>query len=310
MDLKYDILKYIAKTRMSAKKRILVEGRDDKSHIKNLLDVLHKGHKVKIDTAEDIKGVCKVTARNNRAKIDAVASYCKDSKHHKNLFYLCDREYIKFNIDSEVHDLMDDHILDGNLAWTIGHSIENYFFKEDLLSESYRFLCGSAYKSQAIALFRNILPSAFKVVAAISLAARDLNKASYPLGVIGWKNFSLNDNEVNFDSSAWVAANSTEIATEFHSYYLKQLPIVASTNEIICSRICRGHTAMLMLQRIFSACLYQVTVSVDSDLAEKDASNFSKLKENTLANALCESWINQAKRGEGLYPNQLIAAVA
>ena len=38
MELKYTIPKYIAKVKMSSKKRILVEGKDDKSHIKNLLD--------------------------------------------------------------------------------------------------------------------------------------------------------------------------------------------------------------------------------------------------------------------------------
>ncbi len=40
MNLKYDISNYIASVKMSSKKRILVEGRNDKSHISNLLDVL------------------------------------------------------------------------------------------------------------------------------------------------------------------------------------------------------------------------------------------------------------------------------
>jgi len=114
MDLKYDIGKYITKTKMSSKKRILVEGRDDKAHIKNLIDVLHKGHRVKIDTAESIKGISTETNRNNRAKIDTIHQRCKDSTDHHNLFFLCDREFLKFEIKDQVVDLMLDHETDGN----------------------------------------------------------------------------------------------------------------------------------------------------------------------------------------------------
>jgi hypothetical protein len=90
MEVKYDVPKYIASVRMSSKKRILVEGKDDKAHIKNLLNVTLGSNRIKIDTAENIKGDCRVTSKNNRAKIEKIHSFCEASNEHNNLYFLCD----------------------------------------------------------------------------------------------------------------------------------------------------------------------------------------------------------------------------
>src|SRR5690554_1807180 len=145
MEVKYDISKYITSVKMSSKKRILVEGKEDKSHIKNLLDALFGKTKIKIDTAENIKGECGLTSKNNRAKIDRIHNLCKESGGHENLFLLCDREYFKFNIGKEIEDLMSEHENDGNLSWTIGHSIENYFVDSELIIGAFRYLSGSGF---------------------------------------------------------------------------------------------------------------------------------------------------------------------
>ena len=146
MDLKYDISNYIASVKMSSKKRILVEGRDDRSHVNNLLYVLLADHKIKIDTAENIKGDCSTTAKNNRAKIEKIHAATEASSSHDNLFYLCDREFIKFDIDKKIIDRMTGHENDGNFSWTIGHSFENYFFTDELVCKAYRFLIGNQIK--------------------------------------------------------------------------------------------------------------------------------------------------------------------
>lgn len=310
MDLKYDIGKYVTKTKMSSKKRILVEGRADKSHIKNLLDVLHKGHRVKIDTAENIKGISKETNCNNRAKIDKIHQICKESTDHHNLFFLCDREFLKFEIKDQVTDLMLEHETDGNLSWTLGHSIENYFFRDDLLCEAYRFLCGSEYKSDAEDVFVKVLPSALKLVATITLAAKEIDKSSFPAGVIGWQDFVINDNSVSLDIDSWKSDKNDDIFKNFRIYFNKYLPITYSSDELICSRICRGHTAMLMLQRVFSACLKQVIKEKDTEeKALGDANAFAHLKESNIATALCESWVRKAKEENSLYPFLLIESV-
>ena len=308
MDLKYDISNYIASVKMSSKTRILVEGRDDKSHIINLLKVILIDHNIKVDTAENIKGDCPVTAKNNRAKIEKVHSFSKMSSEHKNLFLFCDREFIKFRIDDKITDLMTEHESDGNLSWTIGHSLENYFIKEELVCRAYRFLCGSEYKNEAENLYRNIFSSALKLIATITLAAKKIDKCSYP-GTIYWKDFIIKNDKIHLDIDKWKLNKEEEIASDFYHEFQHYLPVVEKSDVLICSRICRGHTAMLMLQRVFSACLYHVSEEDGDKLAEKIASDFSRIKESSLSSALSESWIQGVKDGNAIYPVNLLKLV-
>jgi hypothetical protein len=312
MDLKYDISNYIASVKMSSKKRILVEGRDDKSHINNLLDVLLVGHKIKIDTAEGIKGDCDRTAKNNRAKIEKIHEATKQSKSHANLFYLCDREFVKFNVDEKITDLMTEHESDGNLSWTIGHSLENYFITDDLVCKAYRFLCGSEYKNRAEDLYKKIFPSALRTIAAVTLAAKKIEKCTYPSGTIGWQDFVVDDDDekIYIDIDKWKSGKNNVVATDFYREFLAYIPIVDGSDALICSRICRGHTAMLMLQRVFSACLFFVIKSEDESLAEKIAGDFSRIREGALASALSEAWIQSVRTGNAIYPENLIKSVA
>lgn len=310
MDLKYDIPNYIASVKMSSKKRILVEGSDDRSHINNLLDALLSDHRVKIDTAENIKGDCPTTARNNRAKIEKIYAATKTSSSHNNLFYLCDREFIKFDIGKKITDRMTEHESDGNLSWTIGHSLENYFFTDELICKAYRYLCSSEYKTRAEDLYKKIFPSALRVIAAITLAAKNLGKCTYPLGTIRWQDFIIDRERIYIDIDKWKSGIDNALAADFHREFRAYIPIADRSDTLICSRICRGHTAMLMLQRVFSACLFFVIKHDDESLAEKVAGDFSRIKEGNLSSALSEAWIQSVKEGKAIYPGNLIESIA
>lgn len=98
MEVKYDVKQYITRVKMSGKKRILVEGRDDRAHIFNMMSTLKKGHKIKVDTAEEIRAIDEATSKNNRAKIEAVFKEVKGSRDHSNLHFLVDREFFKFDV--------------------------------------------------------------------------------------------------------------------------------------------------------------------------------------------------------------------
>lgn len=310
MDLKYDIPNYVASVKMSAKKRILVEGKDDKSHIKNLLNVTSRGHKVKVDTAENLKGDCARTAKNNRAKIEKIHEITKQTLNHENLHFLCDREFLRFEITDHIDDLMSGDEVDGNLNWTIGHSLENYFIKEDIVCRAYRFLCGSEYKNDAEELYKKVFGSALKLIATITLAAKAVERCSFPAGTIKWNDFKVESGTLNFDIEEWRKLNNNSMADNFYNEYRKFLPIVNKTNALICSRICRGHTAMVLLQRTFSVCLNEVAKADDARISSKLASDFSKIKESTLASALCESWLQGVSDGKAVYPERLINSVA
>lgn len=310
MGVKYDISKYITSVKMSAKKRVLVEGCDDRAHITNLLNVILGKHKIKIDTAENIKGDCPVTAKNNKAKIDKIHNACKESAQHKNLFFLSDREYYKFDVNSEITDLMTKHENQGNLNWTIGHSLENYFIESGIICDAYSYLSGSEFKSEAIELFKSILPSAVKIIATITLAAKDIGKSSYPLGTIKWDDFKIVDGFLKFDVNKWKEGDLAIIVSEFREGYNAYWPVVEASESLACSRICRGHTAMQMLQRVFSACLYAVGLELDKASAVKTANNFNKIKEFTISGALSEAWVRTIRDGSDNYPTNLVSSVA
>ncbi|KZN50929.1 DUF4435 domain-containing protein [Pseudoalteromonas luteoviolacea] len=309
MEPKNDISKYITSVKMSSKKRILVEGADDKDHISNLLNVLGK-NKIKIDSAERIKGDCKHTSKNNRAKIEKIFNICKDSVKHSNLYYLCDREFKAFNVEEKIVDMMVDHKTDRNLSWTIGHSLENYFIEPDLIANAYRYLTSSEYKNNAAENFKSLLPSALRMIATITLAAREINKCSYPLGVIRWDDFEIIANEVTLNINVWRANENHEILSRFKEAFNKYKPVVESSDISVLSRVCRGHTAMQLLQRIFALCLFQAGSKQDENLAKKAAVDFSKIKEKNVSTALCESWLKTIADGSPNYPSNLILSVS
>ncbi|MBD1584851.1 DUF4435 domain-containing protein [Pseudoalteromonas sp. S16_S37] len=136
----YDINTYKTKVRMSSKVRILVEGPDDKAHIANLLKTKKTRKQFKIDVAHHISGDCEKTRQNNKERILKIHSLCKGKQYFSNLFYLCDREFYKFDIDERIEDQMITHEVDSNLNWTIGHSIENYFLSPEIIADAYREL--------------------------------------------------------------------------------------------------------------------------------------------------------------------------
>ncbi|MBH0052020.1 DUF4435 domain-containing protein [Pseudoalteromonas sp. SWYJZ19] len=302
-----DIPNYIAKVRISNRKRVLVEGRDDRSHLTNLLDVLLEEHSIKIDVAEDIKGDCRETSKNNRAKIDKVHELCRESEPHQNLFYLIDREFYGFEIDDKIKDILNgEHETIGNYNRTVGHSFENYFIDFELISDAYKYLCGSEYKKPAIILFSALFPDALKIITALSFASKDINKATYSIGNIKWEDFEIIDEKLFFDIAKWSNNTDNALSAPFQDAYNRYLPLVNNTPDYICNNVCRGHTAMIFIQRIFSKCLF--IVGEDKDLALRHANNFSSIKEHAISSALSEAWVRKVSLGSMNYPIKLINA--
>lgn len=305
--LQYDINTYLTSVKMSSKIRVLVEGRDDKSHVSNVISLLCKNAKYKVDVAVDIKGICHTTSKNNRAKIEKAHEIVKGDMRYKKLFFLCDREDRGFLINDFIKDEIDGHYVDGQLSWTLGHSIENYFLSPDLLGDGLRYLTPSAHKNQAIAHFMSCFEPAMRIIAALTLAARKFGSVSYPCGVISWKNLKLDQNEgikIEFSS----IKNPQIEAFEKHFYSFETC--VKSSELNVCVQLCRGHTAMVLIKRVFAACLFFVMKESGDKAAESEANIFDSLNESLLSNALAEAWIRKLSLGEAAYPLPLVEAVA
>ncbi|MEX5574062.1 DUF4435 domain-containing protein [Pseudomonas lijiangensis] len=306
MELKYSIPKYVAMTRMSSKIRVLVEGKDDRGHISNLLQHIYPRIKLRVDSAIEITGDCHVTKNNNRAKIEKIHGQCKSSLYHQRLFFLCDREFRNFEIGATVIDKLDDHESDGNLSWTLGHSIENYFLSPVMLGDGFRFLSASGFKTQAITFFCQILGDALRKISALTLAAKELGRATYPASQITWQNIVFTDNTIEITKTE----KQIPFQQHFWNTYESFLGTVALTDENICTKLCRGHTAMIVLQRVFAACLYKVSAHIDENIARYDANLFSNVGEINISSALSEAWIRQVKEGKAHYPLPLVNSIS
>lgn len=307
MELKYNIPKYVAMTRMSGKVRVLVEGKDDRGHVLNLLQQVYPKVKLRVDSAVEINGDCNLTKMNNRAKIEKIHGQCKLGSFHRKLFFLCDREFRNFDVGVIVVDTHGEHESDGNLSWTLGHSIENYFLSPIMLGEGFRYLSTSGFKSQAVTLFCSVFTDAIRKIAALTLAAKELGCANYPASQIAWPAIDLNEGCVTFDRGEGLNA----FQLRFWAVFDKYIGVVDKSEEVVCSRLCRGHTAVLVLQRIFSACLYHVSRSTDEEVARYDANLFNNVGEVNISSALSEAWIRQVTAGVGgaLYPVPLVQSI-
>lgn len=307
MELKYDISEYITMARMSSKIRILVEGKDDRGHVFNLLSVLIPKIRLKIDIAVDIAGECKLTAFNNRAKIERIHSQCRDDRAHRKLFFLCDREFRNFSIEGDIKDCNTAHEVDGNLSWTLGHSIENYFLSPYMLSEGFRYLSGSGSKSAGLQVFCDHFDDAMRKVAAITLAAKELNCATYPARIVKWNNIDLADGVIDLGLRKEVSSDA--FMDSFIHSYESALVIVGNTSVEICARLCRGHTAVLILQRLYAACLYYAGCHEDEEAARYDANLFNNVAESSISAALSEAWTKKVSEGHSFYPQPLVDSV-
>ncbi|MCF2910792.1 hypothetical protein L1285_21010 [Pseudoalteromonas sp. DL2-H2.2] len=303
---KVDVGTYITKVKMSRKVRILVEGPHDKVYLSNLLDTLKVNARIKVETATNLIGDCPVTRKNNKAKIMKIHEKCKNQSAYSNLYYLCDREFYKFEIGDKIEDLMDEHESDYNLNWTIGHSLENYFLNPEIINVGFSFLAHTQHKKEALTKLSVVLSQALNIVAAITLAAKDAGiKFTYPCSIIKWQNFKFQG-----DTLQLCVTNTEPLAAKLFSKYDQIKPAVDASDKKAIARICRGHTAIVLLQRVFSACIYNVGQDNDKDTAKSDADNFSSLNEKHISTALSQAWISNISNETNNYPKPLIDSVA
>lgn len=310
MSLSYNCTQYIAKVMMSNKQRILVEGKHDKSHLKNLIKAmlgLDQKIAIEVDTAEQIQGDCKKTAKCNREKIVKIHSEIIKKPNINNIFFLCDREFNGFSIDKSIVEIP--LITNKPLYFTSGHSFENFFLTEEIITNALSCHTFCEFKTEAVQIFKNNFSSIFEIISCITLTAKDLNLASYPIGNFFWDSFSSSNGDINLDIENWYDSAPDNKKMGFKTKYLAYYPVVCSTKTLTCMKISRGHTAIILLQRIFDYCLFLAIESQDKDLALKEAKNFANLSETQITSSLSHFWIsaiNSGKSDNDLYPVELI----
>ena len=313
MSLELSLEQYLTNVKMSKKCRILVEGKTDKSHFTNLLHIKIDNklkRKVKIDTAEQLKGDSRKTAKCNRAQIEEIYEKTKGDEQYNNLFLLCDREFKNFDIGDYISEQIDISIENSNLYLTEGHSFENYFFLEDVLINAFSYLTSYEFKNEAIELFKNNFDEIFNIVSNISLTAKAIEIAKYPNGHIKWDHFSISNDLINFSIEDWILDQKDVYCERFKSIYSNNRAVVSKTHQSICIKISRSHTSIAMLQRIFAFCLYVVGKEEDEDEALRETNRFTSLSEAQISASLSQSWLESVNKGSQNYPVDLVSGIS
>ncbi|MBN3255186.1 DUF4435 domain-containing protein [Pectobacterium brasiliense] len=303
-DLSYTVESYLAAIAISTKKRVLVEGRYDRQHLNNLLSVIAPKNRIHIDAAQYIKSNDRRLSKNNRLKVEAVHEGAM-ARGITSVSFLCDREFRAFSINESINDELNGHYMQDRLHWTYGHSMENYFFNKEILVDAYKYLFAGEEKNTVFELFESALESAFILLAAVTLASKEMNRLTFPLSVLNWKDFIVNEEGVSLkllDALTWEVNDDNK---RFYESFIQYLSITKSSTPVICARISRGHTAMVILQRIFSSCIYHASFKINPELAEEGANKFSNISEELLANSLSESWVRKVDRSQMNYPVSL-----
>lgn len=170
-------------------------------------------------------------------------------------------------------------------------------------------MCASGYKSDAIEKFRANLNDFIKVLAATTLAARDIGKSTYPLSIISWDSLTIKGDDLLLNIKKNKAISENELHANFESSFNLYLAIAKNSDTYSCTKICRGHTAMILLQRFFAMCLYEVIYQHDLKLAQHEAKNFSNIPESTIASSFSEAWVRSITNGKAKYPQPLLKQI-
>ncbi|MBD1584942.1 hypothetical protein [Pseudoalteromonas sp. S16_S37] len=169
---------------------------------------------------------------------------------------------------------------------------------------------GSEFKYDAIELLKSMLPSAINIIAALSLAARDLKSSSYPCSLVKWQHYNIGVDSIELNLDKATEGKQERFCFEFIQKYEYYLPTVKASEVEVKSRICRGHTAITLLQRLFAACIFHIGREQNEALALKDANKFSSISESSISNALCQAWLGAISKGYENYPIHLVDSVA
>lgn len=176
----YSANAYIIKLLTQTKRAILVEGQSDRDLVLYIMENLREKTSlpiddVLVDTAEML--INPSIPLSNREKVEQIHALANNQKDKFAAFV--GREYRSFGLAEKIDDQIAKHqVVDGNLFWTRGHSIENYVFSED---------CVCDWLSLATI---SMLPSNFKAIVKqhfknILFQATALSLSAYQLHIVG-----------------------------------------------------------------------------------------------------------------------------
>ncbi len=251
---------YLSYTLVSKKKRLLVEGPDDNRFFNRLLDRFDKSRTlVDVDDARMLQGFNQITS--NRDKVEAICELINETQFADKLVGFVDREYRGFIIADELRDSIGDHYVNGRLVWSRGHSIENYYFEFDILSDPFAALSTTSYYSQASRLFEMNLETIIRIACAAGLTGEEIGNFQILKSNISWDTYDFTDNILSLNLSLLeIKLQRMNVPPKMIDSIKDRLPFwIHKVNKVdfdVVRWLCHGHLGLAFIWAAYKKCVY------------------------------------------------------
>jgi len=315
--LQYTANEYIVLIRFSQNKHLLVEGSDDKRFFIRLISEIDKlysqrrklASNLDIDTAEKLVG--SETGLGNREKVESISSMICDEDSSKFVGFV-DREFRKFEVEETIQDSLPSHGVYSRLVWSRGHSVENYFFDSEILTELFKDHTPVYWCDKVTSMFDKVLESTLKLACALSLTGREVNRFDFIRSSIDWRVVELDSLEANLRLSEWSNVlsdksnfSSTEIASlsAQYSFWREKLE---NTNMKTLRWLCHGHIGMTVIWAVYICCIYAAFPEDETKKPETVVNSVRGIGENIRFQALTGSLARRILQEQCEYPKEVI----
>ena len=249
-----EYLKYLEMDDIS--RHILVEGRDDKRIFELLLrELCHTDEKSRI--LVDSAAAFVECHPENRETVEDICDKITGETYSDRLVAFVDREFREFDFP-KLLDHLNGHKVSGQLVWSRGHSIENYFFDFDTLCDPFIAFSPEGF-DEALDIFKDVFDSAMRVACAISLAAREIGRLKRVRASINAQMLNVDGSETELNFDAWkmnlegkLSPDEVErLFTRFEFWYNK----VLEADHNIARWMCDGHIGFRFIWTVYDRCV-------------------------------------------------------
>jgi hypothetical protein len=299
---------YRAYVQISHKRHLLVEGRDDKRAFLLLIDEIQLrtgtaySTNIDIDSANDLIDFGVVLG--NRQKVENIAASIAGHTYAPRFVGFVDREFRQFTISNTLEDSSVGPTVIGQLVWSHGHSLENYYFDLRVMRAPLRDFSVISNFHQALALLEKVFDSTLQIACAASLMGRENDLLWLVKRAVDWQTLLISGESISLDLAAWEKrlakhlnqVDSSRLVQDFE----KWLRIVELSNVVVARMICHGHIGFSYLWAAYARCVYEVTQN------ETEVTRVLRADETVRLNATASSWSRVLSTGARNYPTEVL----
>ncbi|MDJ0554881.1 MAG: DUF4435 domain-containing protein [Microcoleaceae cyanobacterium MO_207.B10] len=280
---KYTPKEYRNYLKISSKKHILVEGKNDKyfiermlSYLANEIDKPELTEQVFVDSAESLIKSESGTG-SNKEKVEEIANSVVNKPYSQRFIAFIDREFYLFDWDYEKTQILQDnfpgHNIEKRIIRTRGHSLENYLFELDIVSNFFNINTTISNPQTATNLFKQIFKSVIYSACTIGLAATKSKLLQKIESGILWRNFiELTSGEINFLLEDWLdfltdkRNVSDSKISEIKQNYKIYIQLINQTSFEIVRWLSHGHIGYDFLREVYIKCVMQINQEADGNV--------------------------------------------